>query len=95
MSATLLRIRRKRRLAAALRWAVAQQPVPPAAALAPLAERLEAIAAQQQLAVPAGADLPERLARMEPGGAAPPEVVAMLAALLLPLLIPPARSTEA
>ncbi|RKK01586.1 hypothetical protein EBE87_16815 [Pseudoroseomonas wenyumeiae] len=94
MSGTLLRIRRKRRLAAALRWAVTQQPAVPAGALAPLAERLEAIAAQQQLAIPAGADLPERLARIAPGGAAPPEVVAMLAALLLPLLTPPARSTE-
>lgn len=94
MSGTLLRIRRKRRLAAALRWAVARQPAVPAEALAPLAERLDAIAAQQQLAIPAGADLPERLARITPGGAAPPEVVAMLAALLLPLLTLPARSTE-
>jgi hypothetical protein len=94
MSGTLLRIRRKRRLAAALRWAVAQQPAVPPASLAPLAERLDAITAQQQLIIPTGADLPERLARIEPGGAAPPEVVAMLAALLLPLLIPPVRSTE-
>lgn len=94
MSGTLLRIRRKRRLAAALRWAVAQQPTVPPGALAPLAERLEAIASRQQIAIPAGADLPERLARIEPGGAAPPEVAAMLAALLLPLLTPRVRSTE-
>jgi type III secretion system FlhB-like substrate exporter len=94
MSGNLLRIRRKRRLGAALRWAVARQPAVPAGALAPLSERLDAIAAQQQLAIPPDADLPERLARIEPGGAAPPEVVAMLAALLLPFLTPPARSTE-
>jgi hypothetical protein len=88
MSGPALRIRRRRRLLSALRWLAAQQPAPPPGALAPLAERLEAIAAQQQRAVPAGADLPERLARIEHGGAAPPEVVAMLAALLVPLLTP-------
>jgi len=84
-----LRIRRRRRLASALRWCAAQEPPPPAAALASLAERLDA------MGVPAeGADLPERLARLDPGGAAPPEVVAMLAAILHPLLNIPARSSD-
>ncbi|MBO1076053.1 hypothetical protein [Roseomonas marmotae] len=94
MSGTSRRIRRKRRLAAALRWAAARQPAPPPVALAVLEERLSAIAGAQQLSIPAGADLPEQLARIAPGGVAPPEVVAMLAALLTPLLTPPVRSTD-
>lgn len=88
MSGPLLRIRRKRRLVAALRWCAAQEPTVPAEALAPLAERLDAMGA------PPGGDLAERIARMEPGGAAPPEVVAMLAAILHPLMNLPARSSD-
>jgi hypothetical protein len=87
VSASLLRIRRRRRLAAALRWCVAQEPPPPPGALEALAERLDALAAS-------GTDLPQRLARIDPGGAAPPEVVAMLAAILHPLLNIPARSSD-
>jgi len=94
MSGTLLRIRRRRRLAAALRWAVAQEAPRPRAALAPLEERLDAIAASQDRPPPTGADLPERLARLDHGGAMPPEVVAMLAAILTPLQTLLARSTE-
>jgi hypothetical protein len=84
-----LRIRRRRRLASALRWCAAQESAVPAAALAPLAEQLEAMGEAA-----AGADLPERLARLDHGGAAPPEVVAMLAAILHPLINLPSRSSD-
>jgi hypothetical protein len=94
MSGTLLRIRRRRRLAAALRWAAAQEARRSKAALAPLDERLSAIATSQDRPAPATADLPERLARLDHGGAMPPEVVAMLAAILTPLQTLLARSTE-
>jgi hypothetical protein len=96
MSGDILRIRRKRRLMAALRWAAAQQaPVPPAALVA-LRERLDAIGASQGHPSPPQVDLPERLARIDHGGVMPPEVVAMLAAILTPLLSLPdaARSIE-
>lgn len=94
MSGTSLRIRRRRRLAAALRWTAAQGSPGPNAASAPLEERLAAIAASQERPPLAGADLPERLARLDHGGAMPPEVVAMLAAILTPLQTLLARSTE-
>jgi type III secretion system FlhB-like substrate exporter len=94
MSGTLLRIRRRRRLAAALRWTAAQEAPRSKAALAPLDERLAAIAASQDHPAPAASDLPERLARLDHGGAMPPEVVAMLAAILTPLQTLLARSTE-
>jgi type III secretion system FlhB-like substrate exporter len=94
MSGTLLRIRRRRRLAAALRWAVAQEGAPAKTSLAPLEERLDAIADSQERPLPNGADLPEALARIDHGGVMPPEVVAMLAAILTPLHTLRARSTE-
>lgn len=95
MSANLLRIRRRRRLAAALRWAAAQEGRPAGiAALAPLAERMDDIAGSQNHPHQKAADLPERLARIEHGGVMPPEVVVMLAAILIPLQTLPARSIE-
>jgi hypothetical protein len=86
MTGDILRIRRKRRLMAALRWAVAQQALVPPAALVALRERLDAIGASQGRPSSPEADLPERLARIDHGGVVPPEVVAMLAAILTPLL---------
>jgi hypothetical protein len=93
MSSAPRRIRRKRRLAAALRWAGGREAAAPAA-LSALRERVDAIAAHQQRTPPDAADLAERLARLDHGGAAPAEVVAMLAALLFPLISLPDRSTE-
>ena len=94
MSNVLLRIRRRRRLAAALRWAARQEAKPGATALATLEAQLDAIAASQERPVPPGADLPEKLARIDHGGAMPPEVVAMLAAILTPLQTLRAGSTD-
>jgi hypothetical protein len=79
------RLRRRRALASALRWVVAQEPVPAPGAEAALAARLAAMAESQGSLVPE-ADLPELLARLQPGSLLPPEAVLMIAALLPPLL---------
>jgi len=85
-AAAPLRPRRRRALASALRHAVAAEGAPPGPAA--LEAGLRAVAAAQGVALPPEADRPEMLARLEPGGAAPPEFLAALAALLLPLFRP-------
>ena len=88
------RPRRRRALASALRLALAQEA---AAGGGALEERLRAIAASQGALLPPEADLPEMLARLEPGGGLPPELLPVLATLLLPLFhlenpaLPPMR----
>ncbi|MXP65588.1 hypothetical protein E0493_19760 [Roseomonas sp. M0104] len=77
------RPRRRRALASGLRLALAQETVADSAALE---EQLRGIAASQGAPLPPEADLPEMLARLEPGGGLPPELPAVLAILLLPLL---------
>lgn len=80
------RPRRRRALASALRHAVAAEGAPsdPAA----LEEGLRAVATAGNVALPPEADRPEMLARLEPGGGPPPEFLAALAVLLLPLFRP-------
>ncbi|HWL84043.1 MAG TPA: hypothetical protein VNR89_24055 [Roseomonas sp.] len=79
------RPRRRRALASGLRLTLAQDAVADSAALE---ERLRGIAASQGTLLPPEADLPEMLARLEPGGGLPPELPALLATLLLPLFRP-------
>ena len=88
------RPRRRRALASALRLALAPDATP---AGGMVEERLRAIAASQGVLLPPEADLPEMLVRLEPGGSLPPELMPVLATLLLPLLrlenpaLPPTR----
>jgi hypothetical protein len=86
------RIRRRRALASALRRVAGEAPAEPAAG--PLRERLLAIAASQGVFLPPGgeADLAETIARLEPGGSLPVELVPVLAALLQPLFGLPAAA---
>ncbi len=93
MSGTMLRIRRRRRLAAALRWC-ARREATGNQDLAPLQAQLTALAIDQGHVIPPGTDPPETLARIDHGGVMPPEVVAMLAALLTSLHTSPARSSD-
>ncbi|MDJ0390355.1 hypothetical protein QMO56_19770 [Roseomonas sp. E05] len=76
------RPRRRRALASALRVSRAQDAI---AGDGALEERLCGIATSQGVLLPPEADLPEMLARLEPGGGLPPELSAVLAILLLPL----------
>ena len=92
------RTQRRRRLAGTLRWLVAQEALPLATGsrLAhpgdPLALQVQAMADEQRLQS-LGADLPEQLARVAATAPIPPEVCAVLTAILLPLLHRPAPAT--
>ncbi|MFC3126153.1 hypothetical protein ACFOD4_13880 [Pseudoroseomonas globiformis] len=81
----LRRPRRRRALASAWRHAMAQEGGIDTVALE---ARLRAVAESHGTVLPPEADLPEIMARLPHGGGLPPEWLALLATLLLPLLSP-------
>ena len=93
-----LRTQRRRRLAGTLRWLAAEEALSLATGSSlvrpgdPLALQVQAMADEQRLQT-LGADLPEQLARIAATAPIPPEVCAVLAAILLPLLHRPAPAT--
>jgi hypothetical protein len=84
------RVRRRRRLSAALRWAEAREPAKPPAELDTLRERLTEIADRQPHPGPGTPNLAEQLARLDHGGVMPAEIIVTLTALLQTLLAAPA-----
>ncbi|CAH2605528.1 protein of unknown function (plasmid) [Rhodovastum atsumiense] len=82
------RPRRRRRIAAALRYVSGQTrfPVVVATGHGAVAERILDLARRSGVPVAADADLAETLARLDLGEAIPPEAIAAVAAILLPIL---------